>query len=111
VPEIPIAQAVERLVKAVEEQLPADEVQDIYNAVFRRRGMLVEQTDASPEATRRRIEQLVAHLRGDRYPEEIVALWGLVFTHRDIWYNEEEDSLHYCDDPAAYLTEWESGTD
>jgi hypothetical protein len=112
VPEIPIEQAVERLVKAVEEQLPADEIQEIYDDWFRGEDAVVERTDASPEANKRRVEQLVAHIRGDRYAEEIVELWELVFTtHRDVWYNEEDEVLHFCDDPAVYLTEWESGTE
>jgi hypothetical protein len=108
VPDITIEQAVERLVKAVEEEFPADEIQEIYNELFERRGLVVEPTDASPEANKRRIEQLAAHIRGDRYPEEIEALWELVFTkHRDVWYNEEDGVLHYEAEPTPYSTAWE----
>jgi hypothetical protein len=111
VPEIPIEQAIELLSKEVGENLPADEVQEIYNELFRRGPLLVEPTDHSPEATKLRIEQLVAHFRGGRGLDELIELWELIFTgHRDVWYNEVDDLLHYCDDPSEYLTEWESGT-
>jgi hypothetical protein len=108
VPDILIEQAVERLVKEVEENLPADEIQEIYNGWFRGDAVVVERTDASPEANKRRIEQLVAHFRGDRGVDEIVELWELVFTkHRDVWYNEEDEVLHYEAEPTPYSTAWE----
>jgi hypothetical protein len=112
VPEIPIAQAVERLVKAVEEQLPPDEIQAIYDGWFRGKDAVVKRTDTSPEANKRRIEQLVAHFQGDRGIDEIIALWELVFTkYWDVWYNEIDDLLHYRDEAEAYSIDWHEGTE
>ena len=111
-PEIPIEQAIERLVKAVEENFPADEIQEIYNGWFRGDAVRVERTDASPEANQRRIEQLVAYFRDDRGIDEIIALWELVFTkYWDVWYNEVDELLHYRDEAEAYSTDWHEGTE
>jgi hypothetical protein len=112
VPDIPIEQAVELLVKAVEEQLPADEIQEIYNDWFRGDAVVVERTDASPEANKRRVEQLVAYFRGSRYVEEVVELWELVFTkHRNVWYNEEDEVFHHEAEPTPYSTAWDPETE
>jgi hypothetical protein len=106
VAEITIPQAIERLTKEVEKHLPPDEIHEIYHELFPRGP--VDRSDHSPEATKRRLEQLVAYFHGDRFVEEFVHLWGLIFTtHRDIWYNEEDEVLHYCDEEAAYSTEGE----
>jgi hypothetical protein len=106
VAEITIARPIEVLTKEVNEHLPADEIQEVYNEWFPRGD--VGRTDASPEATKRRIEQFVAYLHGDRYEDEITELWKLIFIkHRDVWYNEEDEVLNYEAKPTPYSTVWE----
>jgi hypothetical protein len=83
------AQAVERMAEEIEHHLPADEVLEVYNDLFRRNG-----PPPGDEKTQR--ERIAAYVRGGRSLDMVMELWSLIFTkYQDVWYNEIDDVIEY----------------
>ena len=56
-------------------------------------------TAAQPSAT-----DLALHIRSGLEAEEIVDLWNVVFPgDRNVWYNEEDDEIHYNEEAVGYV--------
>jgi hypothetical protein len=95
--------ALELLANAVQEKLDTDELLEVYNEVFPDGPYSKEdaQNDRWPL-----IEQLVAHIHGGLEIDEVVDLWGLIFPRdRNVWYDEEEDRIHYNEGSEAVSAE------
>jgi hypothetical protein len=96
-------QALELLTSEVQQKLPADEVEEVYNEIFR------FNPPAEQEARRNSgplAEQLAVYFNSGLEIDEIVELWRLIFTrHRNIWYNEEEELIHYNEESEAVPAE------
>lgn len=94
-PAIPKNEAVERLAKSVE-SAAADDLIEIYSELF--------PADALPVGAPR-AHELAHHVRTALEPEEIVDLWNVVFpADRNVYYEEEDDTLHYNEREARYAT-------
>jgi hypothetical protein len=92
-PAISKDQAIEQLTKEVEENLPADELLEVYNELFPEDPHPTEHAneDRSPL-----VQRIVDHLHSDLAVDEMVDVWNLVFPkHRNVWYEEEEERFHY----------------
>jgi hypothetical protein len=91
--------ALELLTNEVQEKLGADELLEVYNEVFPDDPYAEEEAheDVTPL-----IEQLVDHLNSGLEVEEVIDLWGLTFPrHRNVWYDDEEERLHYNEEAEA----------
>jgi hypothetical protein len=85
--------ALELLTHEVQQKLGADELLEVYNEVFPDDPHTVVEArgDVTPL-----IERLVAHVNSGLEIDEVLDLWGLIFPrHRNVWYDEEEERLHY----------------
>ena len=92
-------QALELLTKEVRQKFGVDELLEVYNEVFPDRPRTEDEAhqDSSPL-----IEQLVEHINSGQEIDEILDLWGLIFTkHRNVWYDEEEERIHYNEETEA----------
>jgi plasmid stabilization system protein ParE len=102
-PAITKDQALERLAGQVREKFGPDELLEVYNEVFPDDPRTEE--DAHKD-TRPLIEKLVDHIRGGREMEEIIDLWGLIFPrHRNVWYDDEAERIHYNEGAEAVSAE------
>jgi hypothetical protein len=95
--------ALELLTSEVREKLRADELLEVYNEVF---------PDDPPtgqeahEDSQPLIEQLADHINSGLEIDEVMDLWGLIFPkHRNVWYDEEEEQIHYNEEAEAVSTE------
>jgi hypothetical protein len=96
-------EALELLTDAVQEKLDADELLEVCNEVFPDDPYTDEEAheDVTPL-----VEQLVGRIHSGLEVEEIIELWGLIFPrHRDIWYDDEEERLHYNEEAQAVASE------
>lgn len=91
-PVVSQSQATERLVRGVERVRPED-LPEIYSELF----------PESPPPSSLLASELVRLIRGGLKPEEIVDLWNVVFPEdRKVWYNEEEDMIHFNENLVGY---------
>jgi hypothetical protein len=92
-PEVTQDQALELLTKAVREQLPADEVLEVYNELFPTHPYAEAEAKKDPS---RLVEELVAHIHSGLEVGELMELWRLILTRdRNLWYDEVEEKIHY----------------
>jgi hypothetical protein len=102
-PEVTTAEALQLLTRAVREQFGPDELLEIYNEVFPRDPRTQEEAHKDPQAL---IGRLVDHINGMVEMDYLVYLWRLIFVgHRDVWYNEEDERLHYNEGAEAVPAE------
>jgi hypothetical protein len=86
-------QAHELLTNAVQDQFGVDELLEIYNEVFPDHPYTHEQAEADSGPL---VKQLVARINSGLGIDEVMDLWRLIFTkHRNVWYDEEEERMHY----------------
>ena len=96
-------QALELLTNEVQEKLGADELLEVYNEVFPDDPYPEEEAH---EDMRPLIEQLVDHVNSGLEIDEVIDLWGLIFPrHRNVWYDDEEERLHYNEEAEAVPSE------
>jgi hypothetical protein len=96
-------QALELLAHEVREKFGADEVLEVYNELFPDHPYPQEKAheDVTPL-----IEQLVDYFNSGLEIDEVVDLWGLIFPrHRNIWYDEEVEGVHYNEKSDAVSSE------
>jgi hypothetical protein len=96
-------QALELLTQEVQEKLGADELLEVYNEVFPDDPYTEEEAheDVTPL-----IEQLVAHINSGLEIDVLMDLWGLLFPkHRNVWYDDEEERIHYNEETEAIPAE------
>jgi hypothetical protein len=102
-PAITKDKALELLAGEVQENLGADELLEVYNEVFPDHPYTDEKAHDDPSPL---IAQLVARIRSGLEIEEVLDLWGLIFPrHRNVWYDEEEERIHYNEEAEAVSTE------
>ena len=95
--------ALELLTTEVREKLDADELLEVYNEVFPHDPSTEEVAHEDVTAL---VGQLVHHVNSAREVEEILDLWGLIFPrHHDIWYDDEDERLHYNEEAEALSTD------
>jgi len=101
-PTIPANEAVGRLIREVEENLPADELLEIRNELIPGQPRLPEEAVQDKKAL---MDHIVAYLNSGLPMEEVAEMWNLIFTrHRNVWYNEMEDQIHYNEErEPSYL--------
>jgi hypothetical protein len=94
--------ALELLTNEVQEKLGTDELLEVYNEVFPDDPYTEEvHEDAMPL-----IERLVDHVNRGLETDEVIDLWGLIFPrHRNVWYDDEEERLHYNEEAEAVSSE------
>jgi hypothetical protein len=86
-------QALELLTRQVEENLGTDELLEVYNEVFPDDPCTEEDAEAD---SGRLVEQLADHVNSGLEIDEIMDLWRLILPgHRNLWYDEEEEMIHY----------------
>ncbi len=94
--------ALELLTTEVREKFGADELLEIYNEVFPNDPSTEE---AAHEDVTPMIHRLVAHINRMDIAE-VIDFWRLIFPrHRNIWYDEEEERLHYNEEAEAVSSE------
>ena len=92
-PTFTMAEATERLARAVEKASPED-LEVFHDEIF------PEHPIPSPV----RAEDLVRYIRDEFAPEEAVDFWHVAFPQdRNIWYDEEEKVIHVNGEPLRYL--------
>ena len=97
-PAISRGEAVERLAKAVEKASSEDLV-EIYAELYPENFL----PDVSGTRAGVLAKEIAAHIRERIEPEEIVDLWNVVFpTDRDVYYDEEDDTLRYNERRLKY---------
>jgi hypothetical protein len=102
-PEVTKDKALALLSNEVQEKLGADELLEVYNELFPDNPYTAEEAheDLTPL-----IEQVVDHVKSRLEIDEITDLWGLIFPrHRNIWYDDEEERLHYNEEAEAVSSE------
>lgn len=88
-------QALELLTHELKEALGADELLEVYKEIFPAGPLAEEEAhqDRTPLT-----EQLVGHVNSGLEIDEVIDLWGLIFPrHRNVWYDEEVEGLHYTE--------------
>ena len=102
-PVITKEQALELLTNEVQDKLGADELLEVYNEVFPDDPYTAEEVE---EDSGPLIEQLVDHINGGLEIDEVMDLWRLIFPkHRNVWYDDEEERIHYNEEPEAVPSE------
>ena len=96
-------QALELLTDAVQDKFGADELLEVYNEVF---PDAPYSEAAAHEDSRPLREQLVARIHSGLEIDEVIDLWGLIFPrHRNVWYDEEAEGVHYNEEAEAVPAE------
>ena len=86
-------QAVEQLAVVVETVKPST-LAEVYAELF-------PETPSSPPPSAKDVAQ---HIRNSLEAEEIVDVWNVVFpSHRNVWYDEEENQIHYNEEVVGYV--------
>jgi hypothetical protein len=102
-PVITKEQALELLTNEVQEKLGADELLEVYNEVFPDHPYTTEEAE---EDSWPLIEQLVDHINDGREIDEVMDLWRLICPkYRNVWYDDEEERIHYNEEPEAVPSE------
>jgi hypothetical protein len=85
-------QAVEKLAEVVE-KATATAFDEFYAELF----------PEKPKPAAASAADLARHVRSDLEAEEIVDLWNVVFpADRNVWYDEEDDKIHYNEEAIGY---------
>src|SRR5262249_48755309 len=96
-------QALELLTNEVQEKLGPDELLEVYNEVFPEDPYTLEEAEEDSDPL---VEQLVDHINGGLEIDEVMDLWGLIFPkHRNVWYDDEEERIHYNEEREAVPSE------
>jgi hypothetical protein len=96
--------ALELLTHEVQEKLSAGELLEVYNEVFPDDPYTAEEVE---EDSWPLVEQLVDHINGGLEIDEVMDLWGLIFPrHRNVWYDDAEERIHYNEEPEVVPSEW-----
>ncbi len=99
-PEVTGDQALALLTSQVRDKFATDELLEVYNEVFPKDPYTLQEAnrDSAPL-----VERLVEYINSGLEGDEIIDLWGLIFPrHRNRWYDEEEERIHY-DEEAEVL--------
>ncbi len=92
-PALSKAEAAEKLAKGVEEAKPSD-LAEIYSELY----------PESPPPTSPVATDIARHIRSGLEAEEVVDLWNVVFPDdRNVWYDEEAESIRYNEEAFGYV--------
>ena len=95
--------ALDLLTNEVEEKLGADELLEVYNEVFPDDPYAGEEAHNTSGPL---VERLVDHINSGLEIDEVIDLWGLIFPkHRNVWYDDEEERIHYNEEAEAVPSE------
>lgn len=84
--------ALELLTAEVQEELGVDELLEVYNEVFPEDRCTEEEAHEGHVPL---VERLVEHIT-KLGADEVIDMWGLLFPrHQNVWYDEEDDTVHY----------------
>src|SRR5262249_11091547 len=91
-------QAVERMTRQVE-QFDPDELLEVHNELFPNEQRTEGEARQEPAPL---VQRLVEYISGSEIGS-LVFLWGFIFParYRNIWYEEEEDGIHYDEADAV----------
>ncbi len=90
-------QAVERISTEIT-QFACDDLVEVHNELF---PDSPESTDGGQVDCDRLLAGITSHIEGGLEVEEIVDLWNVVFPKdRNVWYDEETESIHFNEEPA-----------
>ncbi len=90
-PMITTGEAIDRLVKAIE-QAQSHVLAEIYTELFPDR----QAPDATEPARSPLVRYIVDHIRQGIEPEEIVDLWNVIYPEdRNVWFDEEDRVVRY----------------
>jgi hypothetical protein len=96
-------QALELLTREVQKNLGTDELLEVYNEVFPDDPYTREEAE---EDSCSLLEQLVDHINSGLEIDEVIDLWRLIHPrHRNLWYDEEEERIHYNEEAEAVPSE------
>jgi hypothetical protein len=91
-------QALELLAREVQDFDP-DELLEVHNEVFPDHPGSEEKARANPSPL---AEQLIEHIHSGLEIDQIIDLWGVILPgHRNLWYDEEEEKIHYHEAEAV----------
>jgi hypothetical protein len=97
-PEISRDQAVQRVVRELPSMQP-DDLAEVYNELFPTQPTTEEQ---ARQGRSRLLDRITDHISRGLQPEEIVALWNVIFPKdRHVSYDEESDTLQYGQAPES----------
>src|SRR5262245_59946108 len=95
-------QALELLAREVQ-KFDADELLEVYNEVFPDHPSTAEEAHEDSSSL---VDQLVEHIRSGLEIDQIIDLWGVILPgDRNLWYDEEEETLHYNEEAEAVPSE------
>jgi hypothetical protein len=97
-PELSRDQAVQRLARELPSMQP-DDLTEVYNELFPAQPTT---EDRARQDRNRLLERINEHIGRVLQPEEIVALWNVIFPRdRHVSYDEESNTLHYGQAPES----------
>lgn len=96
---ISLQTATEKLVAQIRD-MGLDEIVEVYNELFPQ-SPLSEQDVAADSAAA--IDRIMRHVEDGLEPEEVVALWALMFPQAEwLEYDEEDDLLRFVEKPELH---------
>jgi hypothetical protein len=102
-PEVSQKQALDLLTNKLEGFSDPLEVREVFHELFPQGDGL---KDADAQDPRLLIEHMVRYLHSGLGIDEIVDLWGrIVPKHRNVWYNEIDDKIHYSEQAEPWYAE------
>jgi hypothetical protein len=91
-------QALELLTREVK-NFAIDELLEVYNEAFPTHPTTEEEARKDPSPL---VEQLVQVIKTRLEVDEVVSLWRLIIPkHYNVWYDEEEERIHYQEVPEV----------
>lgn len=95
-PQITPKDAVEKLLRAVNDDLEPSRLLWLANYLYRDSPLTPAEAAADPQAVAQRVAGYIRDTFDECGAAELPELWRLVFDHdRGVWYNEEEDLVRY----------------
>lgn len=95
--------ALKLLTNQVQKKLGTDELLEVYNEVFPKNPCTEVKARVN---SRPLIADLVKHFHGGLEIDEVIDLWRLIFPgHRNVWYDEEEERIHYNEEVETVPSE------
>jgi hypothetical protein len=81
------------------QKFDADELLEVYNEVFPDHPGSEAKAHEVPSPL---AQQLIDHIHSGLEIDQIIDLWGVILPgHRNLWYDEEEEKIHYNEAEAV----------
>jgi len=80
-----------------------DELLEVYNELFPEHPSSAEKAQKDPSPL---VRELIDHIHSGLEIDQIIDLWGVILPdHRNLWYDEEEETIHYNEEAEAVPSE------